>query len=342
MRRVTMREVAQRAGVSVTTVSLVLNRSGFVSEPLTQRVLEAVRELGYRPNGVARSLRRQSTETIGVLIPTIVSPFFPAVLKEIDNVLSARGYTMLFANTKNSEETEAALVSVMHDKRVDGLLIAPQSASVISSLAALSQQGLPVVAFHSPLAMGRLDCIAWDDYGGSLAAVRHLIQAGRRRIAVLSSRGPVFIPRMRAWEAALQAAGIPPDPALHIWTAPAEEVQPFQSGRKAILEALRLPQPPDAIFIANSSYITLGVLEGAREAGRRIPQDLAIVAYDDYPWMQMLTPSLSAVARDGVRMARLASELLLRRLEEGPAGSPETVLLPTELVVRQSSQPARA
>ncbi|MCL4466885.1 MAG: LacI family transcriptional regulator [Chloroflexi bacterium] len=355
MARVTMRDVAARAGVSTATVSLVLSKSRFVSEQLTRRVMDAVDELGYRPNDVARSLRRQSTETVGVLIPTILSPFYPAVLKEIDDVLSANGLSMLFANTKEEVESERALISLMQEKRVDGLLISPYASVNTPLLERLVSEGTPVVTFHRGIAAGRLDCVTWDDYGGSYEAVRHLVQLGRRRIAILTSlplsgvsASPdapwdpdqpdvsANLPRLLGYEAALRDAGVALDPALYLVGGTSERRMAASRGKEAVLRAMRRGSPPDAVFATNSS-MAIGVLEGAAEVGIRIPEDLAVVGYDENPWTARLSPPLSVVARDGALLGSEAARLLFRRLKERRSGPPETIALPTRLIVRASS-----
>ncbi len=352
-----MRDVASRAGVSTATVSAVLGKTCYVSEDLTRRVLEAAGALGYRPNHIARSLRRQATETVGVLIPTILHSFLPTVLKEIDTSLSANGYGLLFGNTRESEESEAALISLMRDKRVDGLLIACITPANLSLLEEMVQDGCAVVTFQTSVAAGRLDCVAFDDFRGSYNAVRHLIETGHRRIAALSpgwykplddaeqggSRLQTFphvLPRLRGYEAALREAGLDPEPSLYLAGGVVEQ-HTTSTAREAILEALRCPHPPDAVFVTNTSRV-LGVLDGAKAAGARIPDDLAIIGYDEHPWAQYLDPPLSVVARDGAKMGRIATELLLRRMRQPASTPPETVTLPTELIVRASSLPALA
>ncbi len=346
MARVGIRDVAKRAGVSIKTVSLVLNQSGFVSDTLTQRVRRAVEELGYQPDSVARSLRRRFTETVGVLIPSILSPFYPAVLKQIENLLAPQGLSILYANTREDEATEASMIRLMQRRRVDGLLIASPSSASIPLLRSLRDEGMPVVTFHHGLAAGHLDCATWDDYGGSLAAVRHLIQAGRRRIAILGHPTPGLEPRVRGYRDALAEAGLPAPPELFLRIGSQEQDRPAppKYGAEVLLRALQQGVEPDAIFVMSSGYLTLGLMRGARAAGLRVPEDLAIVTYDDYPWAEELVPPLTVVARDGTRLGEEAARLLLRRMRDGPpvdGETPETIVLPTKLVVRGSSVPVR-
>jgi LacI family transcriptional regulator len=342
MAKVTMRDVAMRAGVSAKTVSLVLNHSGFVSLHLTQRVQQAVEELDYHPNGIARSLARQTTETIGVLIPSILSPFYPPVLKQIENQLGASGYSILYANTRDDPATEASLIRLMRSRQVDGLLIASPSPASLPLLCSLREAGVPVVSFHHGLAAGRLDCVTWDDFGGSRAAVRHLINIGRRHIGIIGHQTPGTAPRVRGYHHALAEAGLVPDPVLAL------ELESLEQGRPAppehcaevLLRSLQTGARPDAIFLYSSGYFTLGIMQGIRVAGLRVPEDLAVVAYDDYPWARELVPPLTVVARDGSRLGEMAASLLLGRLQNGLAGGPpppETIVLPTELIVRGSS-----
>ncbi|MHB1416599.1 MAG: LacI family DNA-binding transcriptional regulator, partial [Chloroflexota bacterium] len=235
MARATMRDVAKRAGVSTATVSLVLNKTRFVSDELTRRVTEAMEELGYRPDAVARSLRRQSTKTIGVLIPTILSPFYPPVLKAIDTTISAAGLSMLLANSKEGDESEATLISLMREKRVDGLLIALHSPGSLPQLHEMVADNVPVVVFHRDLAASGLDCVTWEDFEGAYAAVTHLVDSGRRRIAILAPAPlsevacPTVLhstgPRLRGYRAALQDAGLPFEESLYLVGRSTEEGQ---------------------------------------------------------------------------------------------------------------------
>ncbi len=339
-RRATIIDVAARANVSIATVSLVVNKNGFVSERLTKRVLEAMDELGYHPNAVARSLRRQSTETVGVIIPSLMSPFFPPILKETENVLSAAGYSMILANTREDERTEAQLISLMRAKRVDGLLFAPHTfATNIPLLEDMVHQGIPVVTFHHDTAQGRLDCVTWDDYRASHDAVRHLIETGRRRIAILGLR---YRGRLRGYEAALNGAGIPLDQSLYLPGSSDETMGQYSSGHDAVVAAMQGPAPIDGIFVSGSGDLTVGVLSGAKDVGARIPEDLAVVAFANYLWMEHFAPPITVVARDSTEMGRIAAETLLRRLaEKGDSPSrPETIVLSTELLVRASTERA--
>jgi LacI family transcriptional regulator len=337
-----MQDVAVRAGVSAKTVSLVLNRNGFVSEPLTLRVLQAVEELDYHPNSVARSLARRTTETVGVLIPSILSPFYPSVLRQIENRLGASGYSILYANTRDDPPTEASLIRLMQGRRVDGLLIASPSPANLPLLCSLRDEGVPVVSFHHGLAVGQLDSITWDDYGGSLAAVRHLISLGRRNIAIIGHHTPGLAPRVRAYRDALAEAGLPINPSLVLEVDSTEQGRPAPPDYSAEVfhHALESGHRPDAIFVFASGYLTLGVMRAARKSGLRIPDDLAIIAYDDYPWAADLTPPLSVIARDGASLGDAAAGLLLRRIQETSPGvpkTPETIILPTRLILRESS-----
>jgi LacI family transcriptional regulator len=335
---ITIRDVAARAGVALSTASLVLSGRGYVSEELTRRVRQAVAELGYRPNSVARSLRSQRTETIGVLITSIVSPFFPPVLQVIERNLAAGGLSVLFANTGENEATEAYLIDLMRHKRVDGLLVVPYSEANVPRLIEMRQEGLPVVTMHTDFAAGKLDCVAWDDFGGSFAVTSHLISQGCRRIAIFTSPSLVVGPRLLGYESALRQAGMNLCPELYLTAGKSGQGATLAQGNEATLTALRLPDPPDAIFVASSSYMVIGVLDAVQAVGKRIPDDVAVVAYDDYPWTDHLTPPISAVFRDIPSLGMASTELLLRRLRDPAIDQPETIRLPASLVVRASSQ----
>jgi DNA-binding LacI/PurR family transcriptional regulator len=337
--RLTILDVAAKAGVSAGTVSAVLNKTSFVSEALTQSVLQAVEELGYQPNALARGLRRQSTETIGVIFPSILTPFYSLILREIDSVLSGEGYSIIFAHSKEDIKNEANLISLMTEKRVDGLLIASAFSENIPAMVRLTKRNVPVVAFHYGLAAGQIDTVVWDDFSGCQSATRHIIQGGRRRIAIVGWFRPSHLPRLLGYQSALKEAGLEIDPSLQLDAYSEEETRTGHGPGHPIHNAIERTNPADGMLVMASGYAVLNVLVEIKALGVRVPEDLSIVVYDDYVWMEHVTPPLSAVARNSAEMGARAAQLLLDRISEGKAEQPETILLPTTLVVRQSSVP---
>jgi LacI family transcriptional regulator len=337
LHQVTIRDVAARAAVSTATVSAVLNNSSYVSEPLSKRVKDAISILGYRPNAVARSLRNRRTATIAVLISTIISPFFPAVVDEVDNVLAGVGLSLLLGNTKANQEQESALIALMREKRVDGLLIAMSSPANLPLLSEIVAEGTPVVAFHTPFASGHLDCVTWDDSEAAKMATRHLLRGGKQRIAVVGSPSLGHKLRLEGYQHALREAKIEPDPQLQLIEEAVDQTRSADIAQKSLREVLNKPKPPDAAFVISSSYALFGVLRATRAAGLRIPEDMAVVAYDDYPWTSDSTPAITVVARDRSLLGATAARLLLNRLEDRTPRPPETIVLPTELRIRAST-----
>jgi LacI family transcriptional regulator len=338
-RLITILDVAAKAGVSAGTVSAVLNKTSFVSGPLTQSVLQAAEELGYQPNALARGLRRQSTETIGVIFPSILTPFYSLILREIDSILSANGYSIIFAHSKEDIKNEAHLINLMREKRVDGLLIASAFSENIPAMVKLVQRKVPVVAFHYGLAAGQIDTVGWDDFSGCQSAVRHIIQGGRRRIAIAGWFRPSHLPRLLGYQSALMEAGLVIDPSLQIDAPSEEELRAGMKPSHTIQGAIERQDPADGMVVIALGYAVLDVLTEVKSLGIRVPEDLSLVVLDDYPWMEHISPPLSSVVRNKADMGARAAQLLLDRIRNGIPEEPETIMLPTTLVVRKSSVP---
>ncbi|GAA3451748.1 LacI family DNA-binding transcriptional regulator [Dactylosporangium matsuzakiense] len=324
-----MADVAARAGVSLKTVSRVVNDAPYVQPELAERVLAAVAELGFRRNHLASSLRSgQATATIGLLIEEIANPFYATIAGTAAEIARQRDTMLIIASSEEDPVREQQLLRDLCARRVDGLLIVPAGSpggSDHSFLRAEVELGTPAVFLDRPAGNLRADTVLLDNRGGAREGVRGLVAASHRRIAVLLDSIGVHTMRERLDGAqdALVEAGAPYDERLV-----RDGVRDPAAARRVVAELLERPDPPTAFFSLNNR-ITLGVVE---ELYRR-RSDAALLAFDDFELARLVPYPLTVIAYDTRAMARTATELLFRRID-GDRSWPRTVTLPTELVER--------
>jgi DNA-binding LacI/PurR family transcriptional regulator len=332
---VTMREIAARAGVSVGTVSHVINGTAGVREPLRQRVLAAINKLGYQPSQLGRALRRNQTAMLGMIIPDVTNPFFPAVVRGVEDIAYKHSYRLVLCNTDNDPAKEASYLNELCSYRPAGLLLIPAAGSRISAqLRLLVSTGPPAVCVDRRPADWQGDSVVVANERGAHAAARHLLEHGHRCIAVIC--GPRQLTnaaeRLNGFRGALQEAGV---------ALPAEYVQEArfdrQSGYQAALRLLRMLPRPTAIFACND-LMALGVLLAARELNLRCPQDLSIVGFDSFEFDEFTEPTLTSVYQPGYQLGAAAATLLMERIH-GLTGQAKSLVLLTELKCRASSGP---
>jgi LacI family transcriptional regulator len=329
----TMKEVARAAEVSVATVSHVINRTRFVSPALAERVQTAMRDLGYTPDGTARSLRIRRTETIGLLVPDNRNPFFAELGQAIEEAGFAAGYTTIFGNSAERPDRERQYVETLVAKRVDGLIIAPSrdGAGVLDTL--LRPSKIPVVVIDRDPELLGADVVLYDNEGGSAAATRHLLDLGHTRIAFVA--GPAHLApaagRLEGFRRALAEAGLEP--------AAIVEGDFHYEGGYAAARRLLADAAPTAIFAAND-LMAAGAMRALGERGMHVPDEVSVVGFDDAPLAEMVSPAVTTVRQPLHDMAHVAVTLLLERIA-GIGGGPQRHVLPTELVVRSSTAPVR-
>ncbi|GAA2239174.1 LacI family transcriptional regulator [Herbiconiux moechotypicola] len=344
-------DVAREAGVSIATVSRALNNHPTVNPELVDRVREAADRLGYRPNGIARNLRRQSTDVLALVISDVSNPFFTAVTRGVEDVAQRNGYSVLLCNADEQPEKEATYLRVAEQEQVAGVIISPHSAG--TDVSRLVAAGIPLTVIDRPLgpvagpregetrpdARGAFDSVMVESVGGARLATEHLLAAGWVRPGCIT--GPLDAAtaeqRLAGYLAALGAAP--------------REVQPLVArgpfrqagGRAAAAELLDAAEPadrPDALFVANAP-MALGVLEAVRERGLRVGIDLGMVVFDDAPWAPFIEPAMTVIAQPAYRIGERAAELLVARIRAaagaGPVPPTAQELLTTDLVVRASS-----
>ena len=332
--RLGIRQIAQESRVSIATVSRVLNGAPTVDPALAEQVLKAAARLGYRPNGVARSLRLRRTMTLGAVIPTITNPYFADAVRAMQDAAAALGYTLLVANSDRDPAKEDAALTTLLDRRVDGMVLvsAASEAAPSPALRTVLDAGIPVVAMDRALPSLEIDRVVVDTRAGARTAVEHLLAAGRRRIAFVA--GPPTIStaaeKLQGYAEALDAAGITRDPSLIL---PGDYT--LESGEAMAERLLRLRPAADAVLVANN-LMTLGVFRTLLRRDVRIPQQLAIVGYDDVAWTDVVRPALTVVSQPTYELGQESIGLLLHRLAT-PGGAPEVRTLPTTLLIREST-----
>lgn len=327
-----IREVAQRAGVSPGTVSNVLNRPERVAATTRARVEEAIRELGFVRNGSAATLRAGQSRAVGLVVLDVGNPFFVEVARGVEDVVSDRDHAVILCNSRESPDREARNLRVLAEQRVRGVLITPADED-LSRLGLLRQRGVAVVLVDHP-ASGDVCSVAVDDVAGGELAVAHLLARGARRIAYVT--GPLVIRQCAERRAgalrALRASG-PPARDLE------DVVVPEMTAHGGTLAAERLLADglPDAVFCAND-LLALGVLRALGQAGVRVPDDVALIGYDDIEFSSAAAVPLSSIRQPTYQLGKIATELLLEECDDPAGHAHQQVMFQPELVVRESSR----
>jgi LacI family transcriptional regulator len=333
--KITIRDVAREAGVSVATVSRVLNDSGPVSEGARARILEIAGRLRYAPNEAARTLISSRTSALGVILPDLHGEFFSEVIRGLDQAAKASGYHLLVSGSHNDcAETEAALRAMRG--RVDGLVVMAPDANAADVAAGLPD-GVPVVLLNCPAVDGRSDSIEIDNYGGAYAMVRHLVGATRRRVAVIvgTPNNRDAAERLRGYREALRDLDIEQRPEWEL-AGNFTEASGYEAARRFFALATR----PEALFASNDS-MAIGAMSALREAELRVPEDVAVGGFDDIPMARYTSPPLTSVRVPMADLgARAVQRLVLAVGKEAHHGARRETL-PTELVVRETCGRAR-
>ena len=329
---VTIKDVARRSGVSKATVSRVLNNIPVVKEDTRRAVLEATRALGYTPNALARGLMTKRTKTIALVISDIRNPFFPAVARGVEDLMNNYNYNVMLCNTDGRPEKEAAYIELVLEKRVDGIIFTSVRTGA-SDLSRLQRRGLPFVLAGRTLPGIDADVVIVDSVLGGYQATTHLLKLGHARIGYVS--GPAGVSasadRYKGYEQALRQNGLDPSPEL---TAEGDFTQ--EGGYSAASRLLSLKTPPTAIFCAND-FMAIGALEAIHEKALKVPEDVAVVGFDDIPFAGLRSIQLTTVMHPKYDLGAIAARMLIERIENPGAGKPtRQVILPPRLIVRRT------
>lgn len=328
----TIRDVARHAGVSIATVSRVLNGTGGVAPEMTLRVTRAVTQLGYEPSSVARSLKTAATMLIACVIPDISNPFFPEMVRAIEDVADEAGYGTLLANTDDDIAKEERYLRLLARRRIDGLILTPVGDErPPAPLRYLVEHGVPVVVVDRRLEAIGADTVLVNNRRGGAIAIEHLVGLGHRRIGIINRTLDTSTARERheGAVAALADAGLGTDDLVRFGT------YSVASGRNLAAELLSRPDRPTALF-AGSDTMALGALRAARELGLRVPRDVSIIGFDGIPLVDMVTPKLTTVAQPIYGLGHQAATLILERRRDA-GREPRSVILEPELEPGEST-----
>lgn len=321
-------EVARAAGVSTATAGRVLGGYGQTSPASRTKVEEAAQRLGYRPNGLARSLIHGSTETVGVIVTDIGNSFFASAVRAVTDAVRAAGYEILLANTDSDPEAEQRALQVMWEKRVDGLVIAPQGPGSAERLRAMAEAGLPIVLLDRPLAaLPQADQVTINNTACARSAVGHLTRLGHRRIAVVSEAArelerlvdapagegedePPSAARLVGYLAALRRAGLDPDPALVVHS-------PYDrhAAERTVRRLLRRNPDVTAVFCTDN-VLSSGAVAALQDSGRSCPEEISLVGFDDQDWTTLVRPRLTVVRQPRRELGTAAGRQLIARLTD--------------------------
>ncbi len=336
---VTIKDVAERARVSVGTVSNVLRGLIPVSPALRDRVLEAIRHLDYHPNQIARSLKTRQTFMLGMVISDITNPFFPQLTRGAEDAALEHNYVLVTFNTDDQLDREKRILSVLRTRRMDGVLlvVAPNHGDV-AHIRNTIEAGIPIVCLDRIPRGLRLSSVSVDGVKSTEMCMRHLIALGHRKIAILTgSLGlETAADRLAGYRNGLREAGLPVERDL-ILEGDFRSASGYLLTKRLWLGGHR----PTALFVSNG-MMGIGALQAIRELGIRCPEDLALAMFDDLPLTEALCPPVTAIAQPAYEMGRRGAELLIAQIEGRVPGKPQRILLEAELKIRESTAGQRS
>jgi DNA-binding LacI/PurR family transcriptional regulator len=323
-------DLARQLNISTATVSRAISRPEVVAPATRKRVLEVVHRSGYHMNGIARSLRTQSTRTIGIIVSDIRNPFSSSIVKSVEDVARVNGYTVLICNADETGQNEEVALQLFIERQVSGVIHCSAGAN-LDLLRVLQNKSIPLIDLDRRSGLENVDTVVLDNRLGAAIATRHLIERGHKRIAMIS--GPIHLSNARArfdgFRNALRSAKI---------TIPDEYIEfgdfREQSGQAAAERLLALRRRPTAVVVANNE-MTAGALLAIRQREIKIPRDLSLIGFDDARWAQYSDPPLTVISQPTDAMGKKAAELLLGRI--GGNTELRTIVFKPELIVRRST-----
>jgi len=329
----TIHDIARELNISASTVSRALQNNPRISLKTREKIIALANSVGYRPNTLASNLRNKRSNTIGIVVPLINRYFFSAVISGVEEVAFKAGYTVVISQSNDLANKEISIVHSMLANRVDGLIISiAMQPTNYEHLKTFRKKNIPLVLFDRTIAEIDTNKIVVDDFMGGFRVTQHLIEQGFKRIGHMA--GPqnlqTYIDRKNGYVEALLKNGISYDASLVITNSLRSE-----DGIDAVQQLMNLPIPPDAIFCGNDTT-ALSSMIYLRDRGIRIPEDFGIVGFSNEPFSKVVSPSISTIAQPGFLMGQKAAELILNQIEHKEK-SFKTLVLPTELIVRESS-----
>jgi DNA-binding LacI/PurR family transcriptional regulator len=337
----TIRDIAARAGVAPMTVSRAINENGYVSSEARERILRAIKELDYHPNGLARSLKRRRTHVVGILLPDIGHPFSAELGKHLEETFLARGYTSFISTSQRSIEREQAALNAFFDHRVDGIVVATlETRAGNDALVRLVNRGVPTVIVGRTLSHHNVDQVNADHWKGGHEMVRHLVGLGHRRIGFIGASVLMnaSVARFQGYVDALREFGCPVSTELIIGPEDAESpaFATQEEGYEGMKRLAALNTPPTAVFARNDA-VAMGALRAARDLGLSVPDDVAIAGFDNLPISAYTSPPLTTVNQPTAVLGHRAAEFVLDRIEGRVSSERRDLRLDCDVVVREST-----
>ena len=327
-------EVAKRAGVSLGTVSNVLNRPEIVAEPTRTRVQQVIAEIGFIRNGSARNLRAGRSQSLGLVVLDVANPFFTEVARGVEDAASEAGYVVILCNSDDSPTKEGNYLRLLEEQRVDGVLITPVQRN-ITTLQHLQQRDIAIVLLDRPSRSREICSVTVDDVLGGQLATTHLLAQGHQHLGFV--HGPISIQQMadrrRGMRNAVKDAGLDPRAAIIDIATAAQNAREGEACVERLLEAQHMPT---AVFCAND-LLALGMMRGLTRRGITVPGDLALVGYDDVEFASMLATPLTSVRQPKYQLGYTAAQLLIAEITTPDTHQHQQVLYQPELIIRESS-----
>ncbi|MGD9155417.1 MAG: LacI family DNA-binding transcriptional regulator [Bacillota bacterium] len=326
-----IKEVAKEAGVSVATVSKILNYPDYSKAETRERVMATIKRLNYQPNHAARSMVNKRTGMIALIIPDVRNPFFTEVARGVEDAANKNNYRVMLCNTDEDPKKQQNYLQALQSRMVDGFIIAVASDDC-RQLKKIDRRQLPFVFIDRECRDYRADAVIVDNRDGALKAVRHLLGNGRRRVGFISGKRDTQTgrERLQGYREALTEAGIGLNPEM------IKDGQfTCEGGYQAAKALLVAADRPDALFVANNA-MTIGVIRALTEARLRIPEEMALVCFDDAAWAEFFTPALTVIRQPTYTMGSLAGEILFQRIFESQPSEIKEIVLKPELVARRS------
>ena len=332
----TIIDVAKRAGVAPITVSRVINNSGYISQGTRVRVEQAISELGYVPNALARGLRSKRTNTLALVMTDITNPFFTNIARGVEDIASESGFSVIYCNTDESENEEFKYAQILAQKQVDGIILVPACCKS-RTVEFIQSIDIPVVLLDRRIPDVHIDTVRCDSIAGAYELVKLLISLGHKRITVISGQRGVSTAedRVVGYHQAMIEAGLEENQQVYFGSFTQT------SGYELAKKALALPSPPTA-FLGANNFISIGVMKALRDQKLRVPEDVTLVGFDDLPLSLFIDePFLTVAVQPAYEMGKKATELLLNRLLGEAPDACQEVILPIEIIQRKSSGPAQ-
>ena len=328
-------DIAKKAGVAPITVSRVINNSGYVSQATRERVEAAVKELGYVPNTLARGLRSKRTHTLALIVTDITNPYFTSMARGVEDVAGARNYTVIYCNTDESETKEEKYANMLAQRQVDGVLLVPSCGNA-KTIKFFESNNINVVVLDRRISGVGTDIVYSDSKNGANRLVKLLIGLGHKRIAIITGPKDVSTStdRVSGYQQALTDACLSENELIY-YGAFKE-----QSGYELTNQALKQLPRPTAILGANN-FIAIGIIKALHDLKLDVPGDVSVVGFDDLPESMFIKPFLTVARQRAYEMGQLATELLLKRISGELSQEHRELILPIEILVRESSGPNR-